>query len=246
MLLHLFKTQFQLGNAAKATTGIQENQQSQPRRRQGFSSITLALAESCVNAAQASGRIVEGLFLDGSIASYGYWDAHHIFSAALILIMSSVMKSATANSEALETLLSILRSMKNDGSIPAVDFCERLSHIRARVSNLKSRGDIAELPVFDFGTPGQQGQHQEQPPHEQQGHVSSGSAASVGTSFQVFSNPHGSGASMNYGSVDILGNPLLGSFLDESRMPWADMLYSDDGTLKQFASEIEEQFIFQM
>ena len=51
---------------------------------------------------------------------------------------------------------------------------------------------------------------------------------------------------MNYASVDILGNPLLESFLDETRMPWPDMLYTDDGTLKQFASEIEEQFMFQM
>ncbi|MBE3042793.1 fungal specific transcription factor domain-containing protein [Candidatus Bathyarchaeota archaeon] len=248
VLLHLFKTQFQLGSAAKTTTTqAQERQKSQPPSRQGFSSITLALAESCVNAAHASSRIVEGLFLDGSIASYGYWDAHHIFSAALILIMSSVMKSATANMEALETLLSILRSMKNDGSIPAVDFCERLSHIRARVSNLKSGSDISEQPVLDHDARGQQEPHRGQHASGQQGHASSGGpAASVRASFQSLANPHGNGASMNYGGVDILGNSLLESFLDESGMPWADGLCSDDGTLDQFASEIEEQFMFQM
>lgn len=243
VLLHLFKTQFQLGSSAKATT---QAQGKQPRRPQGFSSITIALAESCVNAAHASSRIVEGLFLDGSIASYGYWDAHHIFSAALILIMSSVMKPAMANTEGLETLLSILRSMKNDGSIPAVDFCERLSHIRARVSSLKTRGDIAEQPVFGCDGPAQQEIHQEPPPPEKQGHASSAPAASVGASFQSLANPHGNGPSMNYGSVDILGNPLLGSFLDESRLPWADVLYSDEGALNQFASEIEEPFMFRM
>ena len=252
MLLHLFKTQFSLGNAAKSTEqtqGKQQQEQSQPRRRKGFSPITLALAESCVSAAQASTRIVEGLFLDGSIASYGYWDAHHIFSAALILIMSSVMKPATATSEALETLLSILRSMKNGGCIPAVDFCERLSHIRARVSSLKSSGHVDEQPIFDSGAVGQQQEtrQEEEVPREEQGHATGGSAAGAETpSIQEAGNPHVGGVSMNYASVDILGNPLLESFLDETRMPWPDMLYTDDGTLKQFASEIEEQFMFQM
>ncbi|KAI3581945.1 hypothetical protein IWW34DRAFT_802758 [Fusarium oxysporum f. sp. albedinis] len=132
VLLHLFKTQFQLGNKAR--------EDALPR--QNFSSITLALAESCVNAAQASSRIVEGLFLDGSIATFGYWDAHHIFSAAMILIMSAVMKPTAVNSDHLETLLSVLRSLKNDGNIPAVDFCERLSDIQARVLNLRATGRL--------------------------------------------------------------------------------------------------------
>ncbi|KAF5573101.1 positive activator of transcription [Fusarium pseudoanthophilum] len=132
VLLHLFKTQFQLGTKVREDTSP----------RQNVSSITLALAESCVNAAQASSRIVEGLFLDGSIATFGYWDAHHIFSAAMILIMSAVMKPTAVNSDHLETLLSVLRSLKNDGNIPAVDFCERLSDIQARVLNLRATGRL--------------------------------------------------------------------------------------------------------
>ena len=247
VLLHLFKTQFRLGNTAKDTTRAQGEKQSQTRRRQGFSSITLALAESCVNAAQASSRIVEGLFLDGSIAIYGYWDAHHIFSAALILIMSCVMKPVAANSEALETLLSILRSMKSNGSIPAVDFCETLSQIQARVSTLKPMGDITEQPLHNPTPTQHEPQPDQLPPRERQGNSTNGQGPGAGMSFQVPVNLHGSGGSMHYaGPIDILGNPLLGSFLDESRMPLPDLLYSDDGTLEQFASEIEEQFMFPM
>ncbi|KAM0297287.1 hypothetical protein ACHAPM_009820 [Fusarium culmorum] len=84
VLLHLFKTQFQLGTKPRDDAAP----------RQNVSSITLALAESCVNAAQASSRIVEGLFLDGSIATFGYWDAHHIFSAAMILIIRGFLREA--------------------------------------------------------------------------------------------------------------------------------------------------------
>lgn len=228
VLLHLFKTQFQLGS------------KTQEVKRQSFSSITLALAESCVNAAQASSRIVEGLFLDGSIATFGYWDAHHIFSAALILIMSAVMKPTAANSEALETLLSILRSMKNDGNIPAVDYCERLSHIQTRVSNLRSSMSNAEQPVFD-NSPGQrQPADNNGTPKGTPGPVPSGEAlVHEAATSQIMA-----GGVINYGNVDILGNPLIGSFLDESRVPWPDALFAEDGTLKEFASEIEEQFLF--
>ena len=244
VLLHLFKTQFQLGAKAQSQTQTQ-TQPAPPPKRQTFSSITLALAESCVNAAQASSRIVEGLFLDGSIATFGYWDAHHIFSAALILIMSAVMKPSTATAEALETLLSILRSMKHDGNIPAVDFCERLSHIQSRVSSLRAQGHMEQVVLFDQGSG--------------QGGVPAGVAGGAGTApgssnagdqqsmpMALGTVPGGGSGGLNYGSVDILGNPLIGTFLDETRVPWPDAVFAEDGTLKEFASEIEEQFLFQM
>ncbi|KAF5978686.1 positive activator of transcription [Fusarium coicis] len=228
VLLHLFKTQFQLG------TKVRED--ASPR--QNVSSITLALAESCVNAAQASSRIAEGLFLDGSIATFGYWDAHHIFSAAMILIMSAVMKPTAVNSDHLETLLSVLRSLKNDGNIPAVDFCERLSDIQARVLNLRATGRLDGMsfdrppPIIQTPTsiPKEVPQAQDQP-------------------FQTpMSMDNGSGvcesAIIGYENVDILGNPLIGSFLDGNQVQWLDVLFMEDGTLREFASEIEEPFLF--
>ncbi|KAF4121437.1 Fungal trans [Geosmithia morbida] len=233
VLLHLFKAQFRLGAHGP-----------QAARRQPFSSLTMALADSCVNAAQASRQMVETLFLDGSIASFGYWDAHHIFSAALILIMSAVMKPAPATSEGLETLLSILRSMKNGGNIPAVDFCERLSHIKSRVSRLRSMGHmggsneisqnnaIAPSPIETRRSgPTEPGvvRRNRQPPT---------------MSFHIGSFEHQGG--MGYIDADVLGNPLIESFLDETREPWRDALLSEDSTLGQSASEIEEQFVFHM
>ncbi|KAL4867471.1 hypothetical protein BDV12DRAFT_198164 [Aspergillus spectabilis] len=221
VLLHLFKMQFQLGSKAHDTSP-----------RQPVSSITLALAESCVNAAQASSRIVEGLFLDGSIATFGYWDAHHIFSAAMILIMSAMMKPTAENSDHLETLLSVLRSLKNDGNIPAVDFCDRLSHIQARVSTLRATGrlDGAELDKPPSG--------RGHPP------VASSSTTVPDQPFQTPASMEDNAGIINYDTVDVLGNPLIGSFLDRNQVQWLDTLFSEDGTLKEFASEIEEQFLF--
>ena len=169
---------------------------------------------------------MEGLFLDGSIATFGYWDAHHIFSAAMILIMSAVMKPTAVNSDHLETLLSVLRSLKNDGNIPAVDFCERLSHIQTRVSTLRATGRLDGIP----------------PVTEEQQNIAENSA------FQTPMSMDGSGLNdagiIDYENVDILGNPLIGSFLDGNQVQWLDVLFAEDGTLKEFASEIEEQFLF--
>ncbi|KAL6231472.1 hypothetical protein BDW75DRAFT_247858 [Aspergillus navahoensis] len=228
VLLHLFKMQFQLGSKAR----------EEVTPRQSVSSITLALAESCINAAQASSRIVEGLFLDGSIATFGYWDAHHIFSAAMILIMSAMMKPTAVNSDYLETLLSVLRSLKNDGNIPAVDFCERLSHIQARVSTLRATGRFGRVnvdrpspghPLSGFGGASTAAATQDQPLH---------------TPISLDDAERGHGGLYNYDNVDVLANPLIGSFLDRNQVQWMDSLFAEDGTLKEFASEIEEQFMF--
>ena len=166
------------------------------------------------------------MFLDGSIATFGYWDAHHIFSAAMILIMSAVMKPTAVNSDHLETLLSVLRSLKNDGNIPAVDFCERLSHIQTRVSTLRATGRLDGIP----------------PVTEEQQNITENCA------FQTPMSMDGSGLNdagiIDYENVDILGNPLIGSFLDGNQVQWLDVLFAEDGTLKEFASEIEEQFLF--
>ncbi|KFA48099.1 hypothetical protein S40293_08354 [Stachybotrys chartarum IBT 40293] len=223
VLLHLFKSQFKLGPQTQESS-----------RRQNFSSITLALAESCVNAAHASSRIVEGLFLDGSIATFGYWDAHHIFSASLILIMSAVMKPTAANSEALETLLSILRSMKKHGNIPAVDYCARLCHVRNRVSDLRGQGRTELLSSNDTNAQGRVGNRND-------------GTDGVEPQAMAASRPAYEGMVIDYGRVDVLGDPLLGSFLDEGAAgPLPDLLFMEDGTLRQLGSEIEEQVLLSL
>lgn len=225
VLLYLFKSRFQLGGSAR------QDADTQPPK-QNFSSITLALAESCVNAAQATSRIAEGLFLDGSLATFGYWDAHHFFSAALILVISAVMKPGIATSDALETLLSILRAMKKDGNIPAVDFCERLSHIQSRVASLVAGGE--GFRSSSFSTAGD----------TDDGGPVAGQTRNTLEGPQPIDMAWGQSATMSYASVDILGNPLIESFLDEHRGPWPESLFSEDGPLKEFASAFEEPFLF--
>lgn len=225
VLLHLFKLQFQLGAKPRDATP-----------RQGISSITLALAESCIIAAQASSRLVESLFLDGSIATFGFWDAHHIFSAAMILIMSAIMKPSATNSDLLETLLSVLRSLKSNGNIPAVDFCERLSQIQARVSNLRATGRL------ENSTAGLQARFRlsgETP--KERSPVSADRGQPTNTPISMQSEVIGEQSNMlSHNDIDVLGDPIIGSFLDGNQMQLLDAILPEGGIPNDFAADLDE------
>lgn len=232
VLLHLFKIQFHLG---------QKQRETQPR--QDVSSITLALAESCINAAQASSRIVESLFLDGSIATFGFWDAHHIFSAAMILIMSAIMKPTAVNSDHLETLLSVLRSLKSNGNIPAVDFCERLSQIQARVSTLRASGQLENISI---GPPAKRRRiAPDKPDKASPTEMTSQEAAALRTPASMQTEEPGNDHSIpSRSGVGVFNDPIIGSFLDGNQMQWLDSLLPEGGAPSDFASDLDEQLLF--
>jgi proline utilization trans-activator len=226
VLLHLFKLQFQLGTKSRDDPP-----------RQGISSITLALAESCIIAAQASSRLVESLFLDGSIATFGFWDAHHIFSAAMILIMSAIMKPSAMNSDLLETLLSVLRSLKSNGNIPAVDFCERLSQIQARVSNLRATGRLESTAA------GLQARfrHSGETPTDRSP-VSGAREQPVNTPVSMQNEVPGlQPGLLGNNDIDVLGDPIIGSFLDGNQMQLLDAILPEGGKPNDWASDMDEQ-----
>ncbi|KAM0715590.1 hypothetical protein Q7P37_009088 [Cladosporium fusiforme] len=228
VLLHLFKIQFQLGPKPRDATPRQE-----------VSSITLALAESCISAAQASSRIVESLFLDGSIATFGFWDAHHIFSAAMILIMSAIMKPTAVNSDHLETLLSVLRSLKSNGNIPAVDFCERLSQIQARVSSLRAAGQLENTAI------GPASKKRRLSPEKESSREIAQDAGVIRTPVSVQMEMTGEGENMrNRNVAGAFDDPIIGSFLDGNQMQWLNSLLPEGGIPSDFASDLDEQLLF--
>jgi proline utilization trans-activator len=235
VLLHLFKMQFHLSKARKAAP------------QQEVSGITLALAESCINAAQASSRLVESLFLDGSIATFGFWDAHHIFSAAMILIMSAIMKPTATNSDLLETLLSVLRSLKSNGNIPAVDFCERLSQIQARVSQLRAEG---KLGTIGGGLPGRARRSADfQVPRTSSPATTAQERPPMDTPTSMQNDVHtGESIPNNHMDIDdVLGDPVIGNFLDGNQMQLLDAILPEGGgggIPSDFASDLDEQFLF--
>ncbi|CAI7653159.1 unnamed protein product [Penicillium viridicatum] len=182
-----------------------------------FSPTTLALAESCVQAARASNSILSKLFVDGSLASFGYFDAHYLFSSTLILVMSAVMDPNVAMSDAVSYAFTILRAMKEDGNLPSFDYYERLQRTRISVGKMREANEArCRVSATHNGST---------TPQEQLVHDADGSAL---------------------GFVDgvPLDNPLIDSFLADKAFVWPEGMIPEDESLRDLMCELGDEFLF--
>lgn len=157
----------------------------------------------------------------------------------MILIMSAIMKPTATNSDHLETLLSILRSLKSNGNIPAVDFCERLSQIRTRVSSLRAAGRLDHTANnTPFG--------RSRPTAALSGRATpTGQEQPLQTPISVQSEALGHDSRMsNVNDIDILGDPVIGNFLDGKQMQLLDSFLPEGGIPSDFGADLDEQLLF--
>ncbi|KAB8256335.1 fungal-specific transcription factor domain-containing protein [Aspergillus pseudonomiae] len=200
-----------------------------------LSPITALLADSCVNAAITSCRIMEGLFIEGSIATFGYWEAQHIFSSSLILIISALLNPSVATSDLLQTSINILRTIRDHGNIPAVDYSERLALIQAGVSSGTGAWDANSSLGRDQHTDQVQ-QVSRTRNHDQ---PSSSEKLSVPSS-----GGHSLVADFGMNCPDTLAHPLMDTFLDENLSAWSSSMFTNDNAWRNLATEMEEHFLF--
>lgn len=92
--------------------------------------MTEALAEACVQAARTLSAILAQLWVDGSLAIFGYFDSHALFSSIMILMMATTLKSNITDDDAVKTSLSLLRSMRDDGNLSASDHYDLLRSLK--------------------------------------------------------------------------------------------------------------------
>lgn len=200
-----------------------------------LSPITALLADSCVNAAITSSRIMEGLFIEGSIATFGYWEAQHIFSSSLILIISALLNPSLATSDLLQTSINILRTIRDHGNIPAVDYSERLALIQAGVSSGTGARDANSSLGRDQHTDQVQ-QVSRTRNHDQPSNSEKLSVPSSGG--------HSLVADFGMNCPDTLAHPLMDTFLDENLSAWSSSMFTNDNAWRNLATEMEEHFLF--
>ncbi|KAI0480910.1 fungal-specific transcription factor domain-containing protein [Xylariaceae sp. FL0804] len=118
------------------------NHHVRPRQDQdsALSPMTVALSEACIYAARASANLLGQLWADGNVATFGYFDAHYIFSSTVVLTMSDTLRPNDADHDAITLSTALLQSMVDDGNLPAREFHERLSVLRKDVDSLKASG----------------------------------------------------------------------------------------------------------
>jgi proline utilization trans-activator len=111
---------------------------AKPDWREGLSPTTIAVIDSCITAARASTTIMMAAAKQNLVATYGFMDGEHAFSAALVLVMINVaFPYNSRDGAAMESALSVLRGMAERGN----------THIRARHSLLMDlQSVIGRLP----------------------------------------------------------------------------------------------------
>lgn len=205
---------------------------------QKFSQTTHALAESCVQAARTTNQLLSKLFVEGNLAVFGYFDAHYLFSSTLILIISAVMEPAAAISDAVQTAFNLLTAMASNGNISAKDYLGRLQHIRSTVSNARAEAERRSATAATLQRMSCSGQ-EEHPPERLSSH---------GEAFVDQQNDWNLSATLlggeDFSGEDPLGNPFIESFLAEKSFEWPGGPSPEQEFLRQFARELEDEFVF--
>ncbi|KAL2835821.1 fungal-specific transcription factor domain-containing protein [Aspergillus pseudoustus] len=108
-----------------------------------ISDTTRSLADACISASRTSNSILAQLYIENSLATFGYFDAHHLFASTLVLIISAIISPNLPDSDAVQTALQMLRAMRDKGNATAGQYFSRLAQIQWNVSRLVSRGSAS-------------------------------------------------------------------------------------------------------
>ncbi|OIW26938.1 hypothetical protein CONLIGDRAFT_492762 [Coniochaeta ligniaria NRRL 30616] len=99
--------------------------------REGLSQTTVRVIEMCVSAAQDTINMMAVAAQRDLVATYGYMDGEHIFSAAIVLVMACVaFPTNPANTAAMNAGLDLLRGMAERGNSHMGARYELLAHLR--------------------------------------------------------------------------------------------------------------------
>lgn len=101
-----------------------------------ISDTTRTLADACISAARTSNAILSQLFVENSLATCGYFDAHHLFASTLVLIISAITSPNSSDSDAVQTAFQLLMVMRDNGNAAAGQYFSRLVQIQWNVSRL--------------------------------------------------------------------------------------------------------------
>ncbi|KAF2147618.1 hypothetical protein K461DRAFT_263552 [Myriangium duriaei CBS 260.36] len=102
------------------------------------SATVSALADACISAARQSHQRLIQLWIDGNLATYGYFDAHYLFSAMVVLCIATTLSPDTDDQDAIETGRELLKSMSEDGNAPASEYLDRLRLVQGDLTERQS------------------------------------------------------------------------------------------------------------
>lgn len=124
--------------------------------------ITSVVAEACLHAARHSKELLTQLWIEGTLSTFGYFDAQYLFSSAVILAISGASDPENKDNERVDSLAQLLQTMAESGNLSAMEFRGHLNLVRNAVTqflesnNLPNMSNVSDsAPTFntdmDFG-----------------------------------------------------------------------------------------------
>ncbi|CAN9334645.1 unnamed protein product [Alternaria alternata] len=91
----------------------------------------LALAETCIQCARHSYRILTEAWIHGSLATLDYFDTQYLFSATTVLAISSLLQSprSQADGDDFNNAVELLRQLAQSGNYGAKEFVKHMDAI---------------------------------------------------------------------------------------------------------------------
>ncbi|KAK8240198.1 putative C6 transcription factor [Phyllosticta capitalensis] len=126
---------------------------SSPNTSRPLSPMTTALSEACIHAARNSNKLLAQLWIDGAIATFGYFDAHYIFSSTIVLLMANILNPSESDKDAIDLAWSLLQSMADDGNLPASEYWERLALLQKDLDDMCGVNSPDDGPAASRGNP---------------------------------------------------------------------------------------------
>jgi hypothetical protein len=117
------------------------------------SQTALTLAEACIHAARYSNKLLTQAWIDGSLTTFGYFDAQYLFSSAIILAISSLSIGNDNDRDSFESAAQVLQCMSADGNLSAGEFCEHLEEVQSSINAYRQRSMAnSSTAMPPFGT----------------------------------------------------------------------------------------------
>lgn len=90
----------------------------------------MTLKEASIQAARHSIELLTQAWVDGSLSLIGYFDAPFLFSAAMVLAISTVMRQSKSDTDGLDSACELLGLMAASGNLSALEFAGHLKRIK--------------------------------------------------------------------------------------------------------------------
>jgi hypothetical protein len=97
--------------------------------------IIPTLAEACIQAARHSNELLMQVWIEGTLTTFGYFDARYLFSSTIILAISSVIDNKGNDRERLDSAAQLLQYMAKSGNLSAVEFCGHVDKVKQAIDN---------------------------------------------------------------------------------------------------------------